>query len=86
VVPLSRNRKIALIPFAKSVGGEGISAEKGKFQPTNQIVDFYVEQIANSSLADTDPAINQGRYYARLRITTWTRSLNTPSRSTRTTP
>lgn len=68
VVPLSRNRKIALIPFAKSVGGEGISAEKGKFQPTNQIVDFYVEQIANSSLADTDPAINQGRYYARFRI------------------
>ena len=68
VVPLSSGRKITLIPFAKSVDGGGISNQKALFQPTNQIVDFYVEQIANSGLADTDPAINQGRYSARFRI------------------
>ncbi|BAO82690.1 Tfp pilus assembly protein, tip-associated adhesin PilY1 [Serpentinimonas maccroryi] len=35
----------SLVPFAKSVGGSGISNARGAFQPTNQIVDFYVETI-----------------------------------------
>jgi type IV pilus assembly protein PilY1 len=39
-------RTITLVPFAKSVAGAGISATEGVFQPTNQIVDFYVEFIA----------------------------------------
>lgn len=59
---------ITLVPFAKSVGGESISNKKGDFQPTNQIVDFYVDTIANSSDADQDASINGGRYYARFRI------------------
>ncbi len=61
-------RKVTLVPFAKSVGGSGISNAKGDFQPTNQIVDFYVDTIVNSSNLDSNPAINGGRYFARFRI------------------
>jgi type IV pilus assembly protein PilY1 len=39
-------RTMTLVPFAKSVGGASIDATKGAFQPTNQIVDFYVESMA----------------------------------------
>ena len=46
-------RTITLIPFAKSVGGNSpapgpspISVDEGDFQPTNQIVDFYVESLS----------------------------------------
>jgi type IV pilus assembly protein PilY1 len=42
-------KTITLVPFAKSVGGYGISAAKGSFQPTNGIVDFYVESITPTS-------------------------------------
>jgi type IV pilus assembly protein PilY1 len=44
---LPNGNVITLVPFAKSVDGSSIP-HKGNFQPTNQIVDFYVEQIANS--------------------------------------
>ncbi len=40
------NQEITLVPFAKSVGGYSISANQGAFQPTNTIVDFYVDTIA----------------------------------------
>ncbi|WP_321413287.1 PilC/PilY family type IV pilus protein [uncultured Desulfobacter sp.] len=40
---------ITLVPFAKSVGGSSISADEGKFQPTNTIVDFFVEEITPAS-------------------------------------
>ena len=36
---------VTLVPFAKSVGGFGIPATEGLYQPTNQIVDFYVETL-----------------------------------------
>lgn len=37
---------ITLVPFAKSVGGRlGIQPGEKQFQPTNTIVDFYVEEI-----------------------------------------
>lgn len=70
VVPMADGRLITLVPFAKSVGGGNgkISNAKGRYQPTNQIVDFYVETIANSGAADADPAVNEGRYFARFRI------------------
>lgn len=64
-------QKISLVPFAKSVGGSSISATKGNYQPTNQIVDYYVEQIANSAGPtgpDYDATVNGGRYYARFQI------------------
>lgn len=60
---------VNVVPFAKSVGGS--ISNPAVFQPTNQIVDFYVEAIANSngpSGADYDSSINSGRYYAKFRI------------------
>ena len=40
------DKTITLIPFAKSVGGNSINAAEGEFQPTNTIVDFFVEEIS----------------------------------------
>ncbi|WP_246237612.1 pilus assembly protein [Caldichromatium japonicum] len=66
---LSSGSIITLVPFAKSVGGcMSTSSKKGDFQPTNQIVDLYVEEIANSGAGDSNPNINGGRYYAKFRI------------------
>jgi type IV pilus assembly protein PilY1 len=61
---------IALVPFAKSVagGGPAISNAKTAFQPTNQIVDFYVDNIVNSGPDDADTSVNGGRYQAKFRI------------------
>jgi len=46
-------KTITLVPFAKSVGdtcsGFDIDPDQGKFQPTNTIVDFYVESITPTS-------------------------------------
>ena len=39
---------IKIIPFAKSVGGASINANKDHFQPTNTIVDWYVESISST--------------------------------------
>ena len=40
------NTKVTMVPFAKSVGGcLGINGTQGAFQPTNQIVSFYVQQL-----------------------------------------
>lgn len=67
-VKTSSGRLVTIVPFAKSVSGSGISATKGSFQPTNQIVDFYVEKIFNSGAADANPAENGGRYVAEFQI------------------
>jgi len=58
---------ITLVPFAKTVGGSGVSATKGNYQPTNQIVDFYVETLVNET-ANQVPGINGGRYQATFLI------------------
>jgi type IV pilus assembly protein PilY1 len=43
-------RTITLAPFAKTVGGAfGITATTGAFQPTNQIVDFYVDSLTSTT-------------------------------------
>ena len=65
---LPNGKVITLVPFAKSVAGGSISAAKADFQPTNQIVDFYVESIANSGVGDADSSVNGGRYQAKFRI------------------
>lgn len=68
-VKLPDNKAIALLPFAKSVGGAfGITPNKANYQPTNQIVDFYVESIANSGPSDINTSTNGGRYEAVFRI------------------
>ncbi|MFH1137852.1 MAG: PilC/PilY family type IV pilus protein [Pseudomonadota bacterium] len=36
---------MTLVPFGKSVGGYSIVATEGSFQPTNTIVDFYVQEL-----------------------------------------
>lgn len=46
-------RDVSLVPFAKSVGGSGISAAKTSYQPTNQIVDFYLEEFTPPTNATT---------------------------------
>ena len=43
-IPLM-GKTVTMVPFAKSVGGFGISSAQGDFQPTNTIVDFFVETI-----------------------------------------
>lgn len=68
---------VTIVPFAKSVGGDGIDAN-AEFQPTDQIVDYYVETISNtdttcttsspSVVKDCDSGVNGGRPYAKFRI------------------
>ncbi len=65
------NGRITLVPFAKSTSGTfggTINAAQGQFQPTNQIVDFYIERWANTDASNTDLTINGGRPYARFRV------------------
>jgi type IV pilus assembly protein PilY1 len=65
---LPNGRTISLLPFAKSVGGAfSISAAKTDYQPTNQIVDFFVESVINSGPGDITTT-NGGRYEAKFRI------------------
>jgi len=57
------DRTVALVPFAKTVNGSNQN-----YQPTNQIVDFYVETYANFSGSTANPNINGGRPYTKFRI------------------
>lgn len=64
-VPVAGGKFVTLVPFSKTINhGDVISAAKGSYQPTNQIVDFYVETLVNSSAKDIDLAVNGGRYSA----------------------
>jgi type IV pilus assembly protein PilY1 len=51
-------RTITLIPFAKSVGGAFGIDPNAAFQPTNTIVDFYVEDLVNLPGQPRDENIN----------------------------
>lgn len=51
---------VTVVPFAKSI--------QTSYAPTNQIVDFYVEQIANTDTQNANISINSGRPYAKFRI------------------
>ncbi len=63
------NSIITLVPFAKTVGGCGsISTSVGSYQPTNTIVDFYVDTIKNTDVSNVDSTVNGGRAYAKFRI------------------
>lgn len=59
-------RYVTIAPFAKSVTGSSI--DPTKFAPTNQIVDYYVDTLANTGTTDKNSAINAGRPYAEFRI------------------
>ncbi|EIC23153.1 PilC/PilY family type IV pilus protein [Thiorhodovibrio frisius] len=62
--------QVTVVPFAKSVGGSSINAAQGQFQPTNTIVDFFIEKFANTAEddSDADPDENEGRPYIKFRI------------------
>jgi type IV pilus assembly protein PilY1 len=64
--PVGGGRFVTISPFAKSV--TGFSIDPTRFAPTNQIVDYYVDRIANTGTADQNAAINEGRPYAEFRI------------------
>lgn len=59
--PVGDNKTVTLVPFAKSV-------QVAAYQPTNQIVDFYIEKIANTDTLNTDITVNSGRPFAKFRI------------------
>ena len=64
---------ITLVPFAKTVDGiEGGSNDtnrtKGAYQATDQIVDLYVEEIANTNAGNIDASVNSGHPYAEFQI------------------
>lgn len=40
---------ITIVPFAKSVAGLSIDRTKGAYQPSNEIVDFYIESLTPTS-------------------------------------
>lgn len=61
-----QERFVTIVPFAKTVTGSGI--DNARFAPTNQIVDFYVGRIANTSADNRDLSVNGGRAYAEFRI------------------
>lgn len=58
-------RTVTLIPFAKTVSGTFGGAVR---KPTNTIVDFYVELIANLPGSPNNVTVNGGRPYAAFRI------------------
>ncbi|MBN8480624.1 MAG: hypothetical protein J0L88_03430 [Xanthomonadales bacterium] len=59
--------KITLLPFAKTASGTFGDGDQNH-KPTNTIVDFYVESIANLPGQPTNITINGGRAYAVFRI------------------
>jgi len=66
-VKMPGNKLITLVPFAKSVNRFDIGPGKDQFQPTNQIVDFYVEEIVNQT-PNENTNVNGGRYSATFGI------------------
>lgn len=71
-IPIN-GRTVRLVPFAKTVDGiEGGSNDtdrtKGKYQATDQIVDFYVDTIANTDASNQDNSVNSGKPFYKFRI------------------
>ena len=59
---------VTLVPFAKSTDGYGIDEDKDQFQPTNTIVDFYIEEWVNFDDSNMDLTVNKGLPLAVFRI------------------
>ncbi|MCU0754021.1 MAG: PilC/PilY family type IV pilus protein [Xanthomonadales bacterium] len=64
------NGTITMVPFAKSGGGGSVQPDTSatNFNPTNQIVDFYIEQLVNTDEFNRDSTVNEGRPYGVFRI------------------
>ncbi|SDX64909.1 type IV pilus assembly protein PilY1 [Allochromatium warmingii] len=61
-------KTISLVPFAKTIDGYSTVRTKGAYQPTNPIVDFYVDTIANTNSDNIDVSVNNGRPYYKFII------------------
>ncbi|BBO80109.1 pilus assembly protein PilY [Desulfosarcina ovata subsp. sediminis] len=51
-IPMDDSQSITLVPFAKTVystSGGGVTPDRGDFQPTCAIVDFYVDSITSTN-------------------------------------
>lgn len=59
---------ITVVPFAKTIDGLGADRSKGKYQPTDPIVDVYVRSVANTSAANADTSVNGGRPFMQYNI------------------
>lgn len=59
--PVKNGQFVTIAPFAKSIN-------INSYKPTNQIVDFYIDRIANTGAGNVDLAVNEGRPYAEFRI------------------
>jgi type IV pilus assembly protein PilY1 len=66
--PVSGNRKVTLVPFAKTIAGCFSASPTAAFQASNTLVDFYVEEYVNVLTPNEDPSVNGGRPYAVFRI------------------
>ena len=64
---------ITLVPFAKSVAGSGIDAAEVVFQPTNQIVDFYVDTRWTPGTV-TANSVSTSKTWNKAPTMTWTPS------------
>jgi len=65
----SSGKYVKIAPFAKTIGSTGgHDVGAGDLQATNQIVDFYIERIANTGVADKDDSVNAGRPFVKFRI------------------
>lgn len=42
------NNTISIVPFGKSVSGFSIDRTEGQYQPTNEIVDYYIESLTST--------------------------------------
>lgn len=63
-----QGKTITLVPFAKTIDN-GVDRGKGKYQPTNPVVDVYVRTIANTD--PTEPkniSVNGGRPYIQYNV------------------
>ncbi|MBI2744196.1 MAG: hypothetical protein HYX45_01310, partial [Burkholderiales bacterium] len=58
-------KKVSLVPFSKSVGGNSISQAVGAFQPTGLITLLYIDSIYNTHASNANAGINSGRPYIR---------------------
>ncbi|PAT36884.1 pilus assembly protein [Vandammella animalimorsus] len=62
--PLPNGKSVVISPFAKTVGaacGSTCVNVWDRFQPTNQIVDYYISRIVNMPGGVTDLSVNSGR-------------------------
>ena len=64
------DRFVTIVPFAKTVQttDPNYPVDNTRFAPTNQIVDFYVDRIVNTTPDNRDASTNGGRPYAEFRI------------------